>query len=170
MTTDNVTFQMYVHLQVSRNGYFSMGAPPWYSSLDNSSGVSSYVAPFAANIDTSRVGSVKYSQFTVSDYSQMRRVSRFIRSQTGNSFYGSSMMVAEWNDVPEYDGSIVSCKVSTFGTMFLHVHVHVETFGIPPEAVFFFAKYLPWASCVALICLSVVLCCFAFLSKHLNDD
>ena len=29
---------------------------------------------------------------------------------------------------------------------------------------------LPWVSCVVLLCLSVVLCCLAFLSKHLMDD
>ena len=26
------------------------------------------------------------------------------------------------------------------------------------------------ASCVVLLCLSIVLCCLAFLSKHLMDD
>ena len=85
-----------------------MGEPPWYSSLDNSSLPSSYVAPFAANIDTSWVGSVKFTPVPVYDYNQIRRVSRFIRTQTGDSFYGSRMIVAEWNGVPEYDGSIVS--------------------------------------------------------------
>ena len=80
-------------------------------------GSSSYsvVAPFAADIDTSRTGSVKYTQFTTSDSSQMSRVSSFIRSETDNSFYGTRMMVAEWRGVPKYLGSIVSC------TMCLHV-------------------------------------------------
>ena len=93
-----------------------MGETPQYSSLDNFPGSSSYsvVAPFAADIDTSRVGSVKYTQFTTSD-SQMNRVSGFIRSKTGNSFSATRMMVAEWRGVPEYQRSIVSC------TMFLHV-------------------------------------------------
>ena len=40
----------------------------------------------------------------------------------------------------------------------------------PTRGSFFFEKYLPWASCVVLLCLSVVLCCFVFLSKHLIDD
>ena len=35
---------------------------------------------------------------------------------------------------------------------------------IPPEAVYFFEKYLPWVSCVVLLCLSVVLRCL--LSEH----
>ena len=66
---------------------------------------------------------MKFSEFIVSDYSQIRRVSSFVRSQTGNSFYGRGMIVAEWNGVPEYYGSIVSCKVSTYCTVFLYVHV-----------------------------------------------
>ena len=92
-----------------------MGEAPQYSSLDNFPGSSSYsvVAPFAANIDTSRAGSVKYTQFTTSD-SQMSTVSSFIRSETGDSFYGTRMMVAEWDGVPELGESIVSCKVSIY--------------------------------------------------------
>ena len=87
-----------------------MGETPRYLSLVNFPGFSSYsvVAPFAADIDTTSRGSVKYTQFTTSDYTQMNTVSSFIRSQTGNSFYGTRMMVAEWNGVPKYQGSIVS--------------------------------------------------------------
>ena len=97
-------------MQVSINGYFSMGKTPQYSSLDNFPGSSSYsvVAPFAADIDTTRTGSVKYTEFTTSDSSQMDAVSSFIQFQTGDSFNGTRMMVAEWNGVPKYEGSIVS--------------------------------------------------------------
>ena len=52
--------------------------------------------------------SVKYTNFTTSDSSQMNTVSSFIRSETGNSFSGTRMMVAEWNGVPKFGGSIVS--------------------------------------------------------------
>ena len=65
------------------------------------------VAPYFADIDTTNRGSVKYTQFTTSD-SQMNTVSSFIRSETGDSFYGTRMMVAEWNGVRENYGSIVS--------------------------------------------------------------
>ena len=87
-----------------------MGGTPRYSSLDNFPGSSLYsvVAPFGADIDTTSTGSVKYTQFTTSDSFQMSRVSSFIRSQTGHSFYGTRMMVAEWNGVPKYHRSIVS--------------------------------------------------------------
>ena len=86
-----------------------MGVAPGSSTPGNIPGSSSYsvVAPFAADIDTRSRGSVKYTQFTTSD-SQMSRVSSFIRSQTGDYFYGTRMMVAEWNGVPEYGESIVS--------------------------------------------------------------
>ena len=76
-----------------------MGETPQYSSLDNFPGSSSYsvVAPFAGDFDTAYTGSVKYTQFITS--SQMNRVSSFIRSKTGDSFYGTRMMVAEWSGV-----------------------------------------------------------------------
>ena len=45
------------------------------------------------------------------DY-EMMRVSQFIRDETGTSFYGTKMMVAEWNSVPEYNTSLVS-KIGT---------------------------------------------------------
>ena len=66
------------------------------------------VAPYAADIDPRIAGTVRYTQFTTTDYSQMSRVSSFIRDQTYNSFYGTRMMVAEWDGVAEYSGSYVS--------------------------------------------------------------
>ena len=99
-----------------------MGETPRYSSLVNFPGSSLYsvVAPFAADIDTTSRGSVKYAQFTTSD-SQMSTVNSFIRSQTGDSFNGTRMMVAEWNGVPKYQRSVVSVYMNVL-TMFLHVH------------------------------------------------
>ena len=87
-----------------------MGVAPQYVTPGSIPGSSSYsiVAPFAADIDITRRGSVKYTQFTTSDYTQMNTVSNFIRSQTRNTFYGTRMMVTEWNGVPKYQGSIVS--------------------------------------------------------------
>ena len=87
-----------------------MGAPPIHSSLDDIPGPSSYsvVAPFAGNIDTSSGGSVKYTQYTSFDYQMMNTVSRFIRSQTISTFYGTRMIVAEWSSVPQYGKPNVS--------------------------------------------------------------
>ena len=68
----------------------------------------SVIAPFAADIDTTSTGSVKYTQFTTSDSSQMDRVSSFIQSQTnGDYFSGTKMMVAEWESVPLFQESAV---------------------------------------------------------------
>ena len=83
--------------------------PEDYSySLDNFPGPSSYsvVAPFAADITTSSTGSVRYSESFSSTV--MNEVSSHIRSETGADFYGTWMMVAEWNNVPLHDGSRVS--------------------------------------------------------------
>ena len=87
-----------------------MGETPSYSFLDNFPGPRSYpvVAPFAA---TTRGGSVTYTHFTTSENTQRSRVSTFIRSETGDGFYGTRMMVAGWDGVSELWESTVSCKV-----------------------------------------------------------
>ena len=78
-------------------------------SLENFPGPSGYsvVAPFAAaDIDTSITGSVRYSESFSGTI--MNKVSAHIRSETEVYFYGTWMMVAEWNNVPLLDGSRVS--------------------------------------------------------------
>ena len=71
-------------------------------------GTSSIVAPYAADIDPTEAGIVRHTQFTTDDYSQMSTVSSFIQAQTDEYFYGTTMMVAEWDGVAEYDGFSVS--------------------------------------------------------------
>ena len=73
-------------------------------------GTSPIVAPYAANINPEIAGTVRYTQFTTTDF-QMSRVSSFIQSQAGNSFYGTRMMVAEWDSVAEHSGLSVSSAV-----------------------------------------------------------
>ena len=53
---------------------------------------------------------MQYTDFDTysSSDSAMTTVSSFIRNETGDNFYGSSMMVAEWDGVAEYGGSSVS--------------------------------------------------------------
>ena len=95
-------------LQVSINGYFSMGGTPQYASLSTFPGPKHYsvVAPFAADIDTSSTGYVHYSESFTN--SQLTVVSELIRSETGTSFYGQWMLVAEWNGVPLLSQSSVN--------------------------------------------------------------
>ena len=90
-----------------------MGKTPDVSSLENIPGPSGYsvVAPFAADITTSSTGSVHYSEsFSSESFSStvMNEVNAHINYETGADFYGTWMMVAEWNNVPLHDGSRVS--------------------------------------------------------------
>ena len=90
-----------------------MGQTAEVYSLDNFPGPSGYsvVAPFAADITTSSFGSVHYSESFSTTV--MNKVSAHIRSETGVYFYGIWMMVAEWNHVPLYGGSVVRNKIIT---------------------------------------------------------
>ena len=69
----------------------------------------SIVAPYAANVNTEIAGTVKYTDFDTysSTGLSMTTVSSFIRNETGDSFYGTKMMVAEWNGVSQYNGNSV---------------------------------------------------------------
>ena len=93
-----------------------MGETPQYYALEIFPGPSNYsiVAPFAADITTYNTGYVRYSEsFTNSLLSD---VSERIRSETGTSFHGSWMLVAERNGVPLLSHSTVS--------IIYHVHNH----------------------------------------------
>ena len=76
-------------------------------------GTNNVVVPYGADIDASVAGTVRYTQFRTSHY-QMSTVSSFIRSQTSDSFYGTRMMVAEWNGVPKFGGFSVSLNIILF--------------------------------------------------------
>ena len=89
-------------MQVSASGIIFLG------DSTSSAGVAPY---YSADINPEIAGTVRYTQFTTTDYTQMSRVSTFIQNQTDNSFYGTSMMVAEWDGVVEYFGDSVSSAV-----------------------------------------------------------
>ena len=112
--------------QVSTNGFISMGVRVNRSSPEIP-GTSSVIAPYAADIDPTEAGTVRYTQFTTDDYSQMSTVSSFIQARTDEYFYGTTMMVAEWNGVPEYAGSPVSICSYT-GSAIYHVLQHINPF------------------------------------------
>ena len=97
--------------QVSSNGYLSMGAPP-LSTFPAIPKTNNIVSPYGAHIDTSLAGRVRYMPFTSNNY-QLMSVSSFIESQTGFSFSGTTMMVAEWDHVAKYGGTSVSSFSST---------------------------------------------------------
>jgi hypothetical protein len=90
---------------ISSNGYVSMGTPPTANSPEIPD-TDNIVSPYGADIDPSLTGTVRYTDF-ITYHPQMNSVSNFIWSQTKKSFYGTRMMVAEWDSVPKYDGSSV---------------------------------------------------------------
>ena len=64
------------------------------------------VAPFAADIDTTTYGSVRYTD-AVFDYDPLISVENFINEETGNqAFDASAMIVAEWDDVPHLSSPV----------------------------------------------------------------
>jgi hypothetical protein len=103
------------YVVVSNNGFFSMDDEP--DSVLTEIPQGSYgrvVAPYAANIDTTHGGTVKYVDFDVypSSGSTMGRINDFIQFHTGVNFNGTKMMVAEWREVPLVDKN--SAITSTF--------------------------------------------------------
>ena len=95
-----------------------MGDKPGYSTLPKTNGTSllSVVAPYAADIKTTYNGAVQYTDFETysPDGSEMRNVSDYIQSQTGDSFSGTRMMVAEWREVPQNNQEPVSLYISIY--------------------------------------------------------
>ena len=93
-----------------------MGEIPCTSYSISSSSFCSVVAPFGADVNTELAGTVRYTDFdTYSSTSySMSTVSRFIRDKTGDYFYGSRMMVAEWDGVAKYNGYSVSTMNNIF--------------------------------------------------------
>ena len=115
---------MFLLLQISTNGYFSLGTTPSEASLTrfSSSQSHSIIAPFAADIDTKYNGYVPYYIFTTGT-SYIETVDSYIRSELGVSFYGTWMLVAEWRDVAQYGGS--SHTVSIYGYLLQSIIITV---------------------------------------------
>lgn len=93
------------YLQVETNGFFSFGERPTMSespSLFNGTNNSGYrVAPYWSDIDTSTGGRVSYEIHTnKTSLILMNKVSKYIREREQNTFSGTWMLLAEWNNVP----------------------------------------------------------------------
>ena len=72
------------------------------------------MAPFWADNDLRPSGKVSYEVHNIST-GYMSSVSRYIRQQSGLSFEGSWMLVAEWRDVPEYQSDVDKvCAIQLF--------------------------------------------------------
>ena len=71
-------------------------------------GTNFVVVPYGADMDTTIAGTVKYTEFTSTDYTQINTVNSFIQTKTNPSFFGNRMMIAEWDGVAQFSGSPVS--------------------------------------------------------------
>ena len=98
---------MDIYTQVSTNGYLSVSLQRSYTN-PVIPGDTYIISPYGADIDLRIAGTVRYSNGFLSYHSQMSSVSSFIRTETGKSFYGNKMMVAEWDRVAKLSGNFVS--------------------------------------------------------------
>ena len=97
-------------MQVSSDGYISMGERPRFNSANslNLPGSDNVVAPFGADTNTVISGTVQYTSFARYPRGEvLRDVSAFIASETGESFEGKKMMLASWRKVSEHEGDSV---------------------------------------------------------------
>ena len=98
--------------QVGTNGIISFGLPFYLSSAvlfpgSFSDVTNTYVvAPFWSDVDIRSVGEIFYEVHSTGDSTRsddlLASVSEFITNQTGNQFSGLWMLVAQWDEVPEY--------------------------------------------------------------------
>ena len=122
-------------MQVSTNGFFSFGEAAVYNTpqlFSPSSPPAYIVAPFWANNDISnRVGNITYEIHTTeTSPSYTTLVSSFISQQQQVKFRGSWMLVAHWNGVPQFGGSLAA--VSSFCPLlylisFMHTYIIIQT-------------------------------------------
>ena len=106
-------------MQVSGNGLLSFNRSTNFFSpvlFPNSTSYSYIVAPFWADHDPRPAGQISYAVYSTNS-EVLSTVSRFIRQQTGTNFEGSWMLLAYWDNVPEYqsDADKVSDNNSVMG-------------------------------------------------------
>ena len=112
------------HIQVSTNGFFSFGEEAVYNTAQLFSASSPFaylVAPFWANNDISnRVGNITYEVHTTENSpSNVLLVSTFISQQQQVQFNGNWMLVAKWNSIPQFGGSLANVSKHCLLTVFI---------------------------------------------------
>ena len=98
-------------MQVSTNGYISMGLTPT-ANAQNVEGANSVVAPYGADVDTREGGTVSYTRFHA-PVPELKVVSEFIQDQMDVEFQGTKMMIGLWDNVPQFKGKAVSSHGKT---------------------------------------------------------
>ena len=82
--------------------------------------IQSVVAPFWADINVNDGGNIWYETHTNSTSAALlTQVNEFIQTQHSNVFTGTWMLVAEWNNVPEFGSP---SPVSYIITCILNLH------------------------------------------------
>ena len=97
-------------MQVGTNGLISFGGPitdfsPSLFPLEHNF----IVAPFWSDVDISNgVGRIRYEVHTTSSVGStfLSNVSQFIQEQMNTSFTGQWMLLVEWDEVPQFAGSL----------------------------------------------------------------
>ena len=117
---------MTLYEQVSTEGYFSFGDTTVYSVPQHFSPSSPFtyiVAPFWSNSDVSnRVGNISYEVHTrYHPPDLINLVSSFITQQQQVQFNGTWMLVARWNDVPQFGGSLTDVSMHAKGLLYNNV-------------------------------------------------
>ena len=82
------------------------------------------VAPFWANNDiSSRVGHISYEVHTSETSPEiLSLISAFVKQQQQINFSGNWMLVAEWNNVPQYGGSSSDVSYELSIIMFIYFY------------------------------------------------
>ena len=93
------------YLQVSSNGFISLGALP-STSPPTIPGSTNIVSPYGADIDTGIAGTVRYTGF-LTNHPEINTISYFISIKKRLYFTGTRMMVAEWDGVAKSGGTSV---------------------------------------------------------------
>lgn len=115
-------------MQVSTNGFFSFGEAVVYNTpqlFSPSSPPTYLVAPFWSNNDISnRVGNITYEVHTVeTSPSYTTLVSSFISQQKQVKFRGNWMLVAHWNGVPQFGGSLATVSFNCAVIILIHLSI-----------------------------------------------
>ena len=124
----------YSCFKVSSNGLLSFD-----KSLDffrpilfpNSSQYSYIVAPFWADHDPRPAGQVSYEVHQ--EDADLSTVNRFLKQHTGTEFEGSWMLVAYWDNVPEYRSSAEAVSVFYYNQRVCWVTFAILAFTFFPD-------------------------------------
>ena len=105
LSNNTSSTEQFHFLQVSSNGFISMGALP-STSPPTIPGSTNVVSPYGADIDAVIAGTVRYTGI-LTNHPEINKISYFISTKKELYFTGTRMMVAEWDGVAKSGGTSV---------------------------------------------------------------